>query len=226
MPPKIDSLGLQILFLLLPGIVALEIIKSIGPKKPRSDFENGIHIFLYGVLSYLLIGLINALHHLYYFGNGTSFIDSLAIHGFGMVTDDGTPTLDPRKIIYAIVAAVPMGLAVAILQNYSVVHRLFRAIKFTRRTNELDVWEFAFNSPGISPWVTVRHPNGKVYQGWVRGYSDGGDEREIILGDAAVYAPSPANDGGLLEVDRVPILYLGLDRKAAIIEMQTAAEEA
>jgi len=68
-------------------------------------------------------------------------------------------------------------------------------------------------------WVTVRHhDNGKVYQGWVRAFSDGGDEREILLGDVTVYVATEDTEE-LVEVDRVPVLYLGLDRKSIVLEL-------
>ena len=77
------------------------------------------------------------------------------------------------------------------------------------------------NSPDIDSWVTVRHhDNGKVYQGWVRGYSDGGDERELLLAEVTVYAPSADKSDELVEVDKIPVLYLGLDRKNAVLELR------
>ena len=69
--------------------------------------------------------------------------------------------------------------------------------------------------------MTVRHhDSGKVYQGWVRGYSDGGDERELLLANVTVYAPSGLDDGELVEVDAIPVLYLGIDRKNAVLELR------
>jgi hypothetical protein len=59
--PKVDTLGLEILFLLIPGIIALGVVKSIGPKRPRSDFESGLQIFIYGVACYLLVGFLEGL---------------------------------------------------------------------------------------------------------------------------------------------------------------------
>jgi hypothetical protein len=56
--PKVAEVGLKILFLLIPGIVAYFIVKSIGPRRPRTDFESGLQIFLYGILSCALAGLI------------------------------------------------------------------------------------------------------------------------------------------------------------------------
>jgi hypothetical protein len=77
------------------------------------------------------------------------------------------------------------------------------------------------NTPDLDRWVTVRHhDNGKVYQGWIRGYSDGGDERELLLVDVAVYSPSKDDQEELIQVDTVPVLYLGLDRQNATLEFQ------
>jgi hypothetical protein len=54
-------------------------------------------------------------------------------------------------------------------------------LHLTSRINEVDIWGFTLNSPNIDTWVTARHhDNGKVYQGWVLGFSDGGDERELL----------------------------------------------
>jgi hypothetical protein len=83
------------------------------------------------------------------------------------------------------------------------------------------MWELTLNSPDMDSWVTVRHhDNGKVYQGWVRGYSDGGDERELLLADVTVYALSGLDTGELVEVDTIPVLYLGVDRKNIVIELR------
>src|SRR5579872_5007261 len=58
--PKFD--GLSILFLLIPGIITWGIVKSLGPKRPRSDFESGLQIFIYGVVGYSLAGFGEVLY--------------------------------------------------------------------------------------------------------------------------------------------------------------------
>jgi hypothetical protein len=96
-----------------------------------------------------------------------------------------------------------------------------RWLRLTCRTNEVDIWQLTLNSPDLDSWVTVRHhDNGKVYQGWVRGYSDGGDERELLLADVIVFASSEGSSE-LVAVDTVPVLYLGLDRKKSILELRS-----
>src|ERR1700724_1645240 len=60
--PKIDEVGLKILFLLIPGIIALGVMKAIGPRRPRSDFESGLQIFIYGVVCYAIAGLFEGIY--------------------------------------------------------------------------------------------------------------------------------------------------------------------
>jgi hypothetical protein len=221
MPPKVEELGLKILFLLIPGIIALGVMKSIGPKRPRSDFETGLQIFIYGVACYAITGFLEGawLWHL-----------GLAVKGFWRTVGAGSlelATLNPEKglssgqIGAATAVALVVGCCVANLQSHSIPHRILRKLRFTKRISEVDIWDLTLNSPDIDSWVTVRHHNnGKVYQGWVRGYSDGGDARELLLGDVQVFAPSH-DASALVKVDDIPILYLGLDRKNVVLELKS-----
>jgi hypothetical protein len=222
MPPKVDELGLKILFLLIPGIIALGVMKAIGPKRPRSDFETGLQIFIYGIACYAITGFLEGLYLWYCLGP--------AAKGFWQTVGEGSltlATLNPDKglssgqIGAATGVAVIVGCCVANLQSHSIPHRILRKLRLTNRTNEVDIWELTLNSPDIDSWVTVRHhSNGKVYQGWVRGYSDGGDARELLLAEVDVFAPSP-DASALVKVDAIPVLYLGLDRKNVVLELKS-----
>ena len=222
MLPKVDELGLKILFLLIPGIIALGIIKSIGPRRPRSDFENGIQIFIYGVVCYAVAGFLEGLYFWKYSSvPGRSFVEIIAERTLGLATLNPDAGLGTGQIAFAAGVAAVVGCFVANIQTHSVPHRILRAFKLTRRTNEVDIWELTLNSPSIDSWVTVRHhDNGKVYQGWVQGYSDGGDHRELLLAEVVVYAASVDSNGELVPVDSIPVLYLGLDRKNIVLELR------
>lgn len=226
MLPKVDELGLRILYLLVPGIIAIGIIKAIGPRRPRSDFESGLQIFIYGIVSYALVGVFEGFAlWIKSTASEKSVWQVIADSSAEIAVLNPQSALNPRQIIFATLASIVLGCAVAKIQIHSLPHRLLRALRLTRRSNEVDIWEFALNSPDIDSWITVRHhENDKVYQGWVRAYSDGGDERELLLADVKVYVqansdqPNPNND--LVEVDTIPVLYLGLDKKNAILEMR------
>jgi Family of unknown function (DUF6338) len=221
MLPKIEELGLKILFLLIPGIIALGIIKSIGPKRPRSDFESGLQIFIYGILCYAITGLIEGIYLWWHASpTGKSFWDVIGESTLGLATLNPDKGLGTGQIALATMVAVIVGGIIAKLQAHSIPHRILNKLGITKRTNEVDIWELTLNSPDIDAWVTVRHhENGKVYQGWVRGYSDGGDERELLLCDVVVYA-TLAGTNELVEVDEIPVLYLGLDRKNVVLELK------
>jgi Family of unknown function (DUF6338) len=222
--PKVDTLGLKILFLLIPGIIALGVMKSIGPKRPRSDFESGLQIFIYGVVCYLIAGFFEGLslwHSLVpaKSPNGKTFWQVIGDSSLGLATLNPEAGLGTGQIVFATGLAVILGCIVANLQKHSIPHRLLGWLNLTNRINDVDIWGFTLNSPTLGTWVTVRHQdNGKVYQGWVRAFSDGGDERELLLADVTVYAPVKDTDE-LVEVDTIPVLYLGLDRKNIVLEL-------
>jgi hypothetical protein len=224
MLPKVDELGLRILYLLIPGIIAIGIIKAIGPRRPRSDFETGLQIFIYGIVSYALVGMFEGLElWIRSISNEIGLWRTVADSSVDLAVLNPQSTLNPTQIIFATLASVIVGCAVAKIQTHSLPHQLLRKLQLTRRSNEVDIWEFTLNSPDIDSWITVRHhENGKVYQGWVRAYSDGGDERELLLADVRVYAQSSGDSSNdeLVEVDKIPVLYLGLDKKNAILEMR------
>jgi Family of unknown function (DUF6338) len=218
MPPKVDEFGLKILFLLIPGIIALGIVKSTGPKRPRTDFESGLQIFMYGVVCYAIAGSVEGIYSWKCSPSGKGFWETIAGSSLGLATLNPEVGLGAGHIVFATFVAIVLGLAVGKIQTHSIPHRIMHFLRLTQRTSEFDIWQFTLNSPDIDSWVTVRHhDNGKVYQGWVRAYSDGGDERELLLANVRVYAPSGDN-GDLEAVDEIPVLYLGLDRKNAILE--------
>jgi hypothetical protein len=223
MLPRVDELGLKILFLLIPGIISLGIIKSIGPKRPRSDFEMGLQIFLYGIVCYAITGFIEGVcvwHNAPLTDVSYGFWQTVFASSLGLMTLNPEAGLSTGQIGSATAIALVVGCTVANMQRHSVPHRILNYLKLTSRTSEVDIWEFTLNSPNIDTWATIRHDSGKVYQGWVRGYSDGGDERELLLSDVRVFAALP-DSNELMEVDTIPVLYLGLDRKNTVLEFRT-----
>jgi hypothetical protein len=191
MPPKVDELGLKILFLLIPGIIALGVMKAIGPKRPRSDFESGLQIFIYGIACYAITGFFEGAYLWHSLGSAAKgFWQTVGESSLALATLNPDKGLSSDQIGVATGVAVIVGCCVANLQSHSIPHRILRKLRLTKRISEVDIWDLTLNSPDIDSWVTVRHhKNGKVYQGWVRGYSDGGDARELLLADVEVFAP-------------------------------------
>jgi hypothetical protein len=218
--PKIDDAGLKILFLLIPGIISLGIVKSLGPKRPRSDFESGLQIFIYGIICYAIVGILEGFYRWNFIPNIKQGLwETVLTSCLGVATLSSSSGIDTGQIALASIVAVIIGLTVANLQSHSQPHRLLRYLSLTKRTNEVDIWELTLNSPDIDSWVTVRNKEtGKIYQGWISSYSDSGDERELLLVDVKVFVKQD-NSPDLFEVDTIPVLYLGLDRKNTVLEL-------
>lgn len=217
--PKVDEFGLKILFLLIPGIIAYGLVKSLGPKRPRSDFESGLLIFVYGIICYLITGFLEGLYRWWFLPEGKNFWQIVGENSLGLAILNPARGLDAIQIVFASVVAVVIGFVVAVLRQYSLPHRYLMRLGL-KRTGEIDIWNLTLNSPTIDHWVSVRHPSdGKVYQGYVLGYSDGGDERELLMTQVMVFGTSAGNEG-LVQVDTIPVLYLGLDRKNAVLEFR------
>lgn len=217
--PKVTEVGLKILFLLIPGIIAFFVVKAVGPKRPRTDFESGLQIFLYGIFAYALAGVIEGLYAWAVSHPRHAFWATLGERSLELATLNPKSGLGAGQILLATLVAMGIGLLIAFLQTRSVPHRVLQKLGISKRTGEIDMWGFTFNSPNLDSWVTVRHPNGKVYQGWVRGYSDGDSHRELLLADVKVYQVSAANSD-VAEVDSIPTLYLGLDPRNCVVEFQ------
>lgn len=225
MLPKIDETVLKILFFLIPGIIVLEIVKALGPKRPRSDFEDGVSIFIYGVASYAIAGFMEGFYISCFVptpigSQPVGFWSRSMKSSLSLAILNPQEGLGAEQIAFAAFIGIVLGVMVSYARTHSIMHKIIYKIGLTTRTNEVDIWQFTLTSPNINSWVTVRHhENGKTYQGWIRAFSDGGDERELLLADVTVYT-QPEGSSELMLVDEIPVLYLGLDRTNAILELQ------
>jgi hypothetical protein len=230
MLPKIDETVLKVLFFLIPGIIALEIVKALGPKRPRTDFENGVSVFIYGIACYAIAGFLEGAYESIVVpappgSISVGFWARTFNRSLSLAILNPQNGLGAEQIAFATFIGIVLGFFVAYAQTHSLIHNIVYKLRLTLRTNEVDIWQFTLTSADIDSWVTVRHhENGKTYQGWIRAYSDGGDERELLLADVSVFAkPEDSND--LVLVDEIPVLYLGLDRKNAILELRSVSPQ-
>lgn len=230
MDSNVTDLGTKVLFLLIPGIIGFNVVAAYGPKRSRSDLEIGLQIFVYGVVAYVVAGLIVSTGTILEGFpwrqplKGILLIPEIfkltAQNSLVLATADASTDLSKVHVLLATISSVIVGIVVSVFQTHSLSHQVLQFFHLTKRTSETDMWNFTLNSPDIDSWVTVRHhENGKVYQGWIRGYSDGESDRELLLADVKVFASPPERPGELEEVDQIPVLYLGLDRQNLTLEL-------
>jgi hypothetical protein len=132
MLPKVDDLGLKILYLLIPGIIALGVIKAIGPKRPRTDFESGLQIFIYGIACYAITGFLEGID-LWRTAQpaGKRFWQVVLDSGLGLATLNPEKGLSTGQIGFATIVALVVGCAVAKLQMHSIPHQFLRWVHLT-----------------------------------------------------------------------------------------------
>lgn len=222
-----DEMGVKILFLLIPGIVALGIVKSVGPRRQRSDFESGLQIFIYGVAAHLIYALIKTFYQYNLISKNRGFLEWYDENFILLSSINQGSSIDSLSIVFSTVVAIVIGFVVSLMQTYTVFHRILRKFNLTKRTGG-DIWELVMNAPELKKWVKVRdNANNKAYQGWLVSYSDGSDVREILLKDAVIYKLSDIvlegveADGAHAEQwvgESVDVIYLGLDKNNVAIE--------
>jgi hypothetical protein len=91
---------------------------------------------------------------------------------------------------------------------------LLRKIGLTGRFGDEDVWTLLLNSTATDNYVTIRHrDNGLIYQGYVSGFSSGGERRELLIINVRVFDSDTID-----EVGEIPFLYLAFKEDEITLE--------
>lgn len=178
----------------LPGLIWERIVTKYALKTPPTQFETALRTFTFGLTAY-------AITYMIFTAAGYEFL-------IPEVKKDATFIADKRYILeFATACAVAMLGAVLWLYGFTNkwLGRFLRLIKATKKSGDEDIWDYAFNtSDPTVEYVHVRdYTNGKVFAGWVAGFSESDKVRELLLRDVQVYT---------LESEHlydVPLVYLG-----------------
>jgi len=198
----INTAVLALVLVFIPGILCYGVIASLASKRNRDNTTVFLQIFLYGVSSYMVLALAN-----YVFPTTAARLgirlDNIALLNPFTIEKSG---IDPRPIAAASVVGVLLGVLITINVNHSLLMRLCRSIWLTKRFSDPDVWSFLLNSNDTDNWVTIRHKDrGHIYQGYIRSFSGGDKDREMVLTLVQVYSLETAE-----KVGDIPILLFGL----------------
>lgn len=208
MPVNAAVLALVLIF--IPGILCYGVVASLASKRARDNITIFLQIFMYGVSSYMVLALANVIAPAGIARLGLHLQD-LALLNPSAIERSG---IDPVPIAVASVVGVVLGLLIALNINHSVLMELCRKLRITKRFSDADVWSFLLNGEDIDNWVTIRHKDrGHIYQGYVRSFSAGDKDREMILGPVRVYNFDTAE-----KVGDIPILYLAFKKDDVVLE--------
>lgn len=207
---NIDIFTLRLVFILIPGIITYGIVSSLAPKTVRRNFVTFLQIFVYGMLSYTL----------YYFAAKSigGNLKPPVIFTTELLNSDAG--LNFGEIVYATVFGVILGIFIVININYSLLIRVMRFLRITKRHSDVDTWSYVMNSK-VEPWVTVRDQKKKLnYDGYIDVFSQGEGDRELLLSRVVVYDDSTGD-----ELYRVPLMYLPLKSVDFLLEFRWASDD-
>lgn len=210
--PEINSTLLSLVLIFIPGILCYGIIAALAEKKDRDNITMFLQIFMYGVFSYLFL----AAAHWWRPG----FFPDISTIAILNPAEIEKSRIDPEVIGFASLFGVLQGLAITLNLNRQVVLRLCRLIGLSERFGDEDVWTLLLNSTDTDGYATVRH-KGLIYQGYVKGFSSGGEDRELLLTNVSVFK----DDEDVTEAGTIPIFYMAFEKDEVLLEFGSLPDE-
>jgi hypothetical protein len=206
MEVNVDEFGLRLFVIFLPGLLGHYLLAALTVHRTYALAEVVLRALLIGLISYLpLIPIVG---------------DQLFVVQF-LADPDVARTTGAEALLQAGLATIPsvfLSSLWALACNRKLLVRAARLLRITKRTGEIDVWGFSFNSD-LPNWVVVRDLNNNLmYEGWAKCFSDDGHARELLLGDTRV----SQNDSGK-PLYNLPAIYLPLDGSCFSVEWTQAA---
>jgi hypothetical protein len=200
---SVSTLFFELALIFMPGFIWMKIQKSYGAKGEVTQFDLILNAFIFGVVSYAILGLI-------YWVIGAK----LHILELKSSNDEFLPTDVFPEIFYALLISVSGGIIFLYFENYKLLTKFVQFIGATRTYGDEDVWDFVFTSRTQSVnFVHFRDFEQRVvYAGYVDLFSESGDLRELVLRGVYVY------DFEGKEMYQVPRLYLARGRDKIHIE--------
>jgi hypothetical protein len=206
----INTAVLALVLVFIPGILCYGVVASLASKRTRDNTTIFLQIFMYGVGSYMVLAIVGAVYPVMAGRLGLN-LDEIALLNPAAIEKSG---IKPAPIGVASVIGVLLGLLVTLNSNHGLLIRFCRLIRITRRFSDADVWSLLLSSYDTDNWVTVRHKDrGHIYQGYVRSFSAGEKDREMVLELVQVFSLDTAE-----RIGEIPILYLAFKRDDLVLE--------
>jgi hypothetical protein len=172
------------LLILLPGFVSARIARMMSARRDQSELDRIIEALIFSFFIYVF----------YIFCFGPKLPIEWNAVGNGSVQTFG---LIPHRwrILFLTGTALVSGFTWGAVRGRDVVLKFLRWCGITERTSRESVWNDVFLTLGGT--VQVGLGDGRTVIGWLKRYSDGGDERSLFLERAAWVQ----NDGAVIPVD-------------------------
>jgi hypothetical protein len=205
---ELTASTIQIALLFLPGLLWTMMDAAHRPPKQTQQFIYLVRTFLFGVISYAVVGLL-------YSRTGRTFdLLDLSARQWKFAS-----SLD--ELGWALVAAFALSIVWVAGRTHKVVTRLLNYLRISNYIADQDIWEFMFNSD--TPRIKFAHirdyENELIYTGYVRAYSQSAEVRELAMYEVVVY-----DDKGS-ELYTAPYVYLSRAPSSITLEFPVAETE-
>jgi len=200
----INTAVLALVLIFIPGILCYGVVANLASKRIRDNTTVFLQIFMYGVASYTVLAAAGSIFPASTGRLGVN-LDELALLNPSAIEKSG---IKPAPIGVASIIGVLLGVLATLNSNHGLLIRFCRLIRTTRRFSDPDVRSLLLSSYDTGNWVTVRNKDrGYIYQGYVRSFSAGEKDREMVLELVQVFSLDMAE-----KVGDIPILYLASKR--------------
>ncbi len=192
---EFSEFAFRVLLLFFPGVICTLLADSLMAHRERKPFDILVLSFVNGLTAYFIywtvlkVGLpIHWLDEKLHLDIPTQLQSITALQ-------DRNLKLSFGEIGLVCVIAVIQGAAISFASKFKSLHAVARTLGITKKSGELDVWGYSFNSKQVQ-YATVRdYERDLVYDGWVQAFSDDGKRSELLLRDVGI---SRNSDGALL----------------------------
>ena len=207
----------QMAVVFIPGLTWLSIVDKLttGTSK-RPSLATVLRAFAFGIISYFIWFLARGIYVRIGWGAWPPLPDD--IKGAPGIAYLGA--LRARDVVWTTSLSPLLAIAWSFAANRKYFLRLMKWLNVTRKFGDETVWEYTLNmGTAAVEYVNVRDFERKVvYSGFVRAFSEGGEQRELLLDRAIVYDLETGT-----EFFRAPLLYLS--RELAGLHVEYPYEE-
>ncbi|WP_158850445.1 hypothetical protein [Algibacter sp. L1A34] len=204
-----SELTIKLIIILIPGALATLIFGKLILHKEWSSFRFVLYSILFGVVSYLILQLLN---------NGINLCISADFNKLPELTiwsNLNDASLIPYKEVgFASIISIIIAFFVSMIENKKVINKIAGFLGVSEKYGDENLYSMFLSSKNVE-FIYLRDiKNQLTYHGWVKSFSENDTISEIRLCDVAVY--NYTDSEFLYEVEEV---YLSLNKQEIIIEL-------
>jgi hypothetical protein len=207
---ELSSVTLRVLLLFFPGVLCAILVDALTVHRERTPVQFLTQAFALGMGSYLSLALLRDFAAAA--ANRLHLREPLDVTFFDALLNDSVH-IEWREIVVAAAVGLLLTCAIAAALNRRVLLRIANVLRITRKTGQMDVWSFLFNSPPGNHVVVRDIPQDRIYAGYVEVFSESSREAELLLGEVEVFQDSTSRK--LYDAERV---YIARDVSTLVLE--------